>query len=310
MGLLKEYEDLPVEWKLAPEKHLEEIFRRVDRYIQDAEGYYLGEDLEAVRDAVRNLRNLAQARAELRKELEYLDTRRPLWEVALDFDLDTQPTPEEVAEWERRQQEDRAKVIAQRKTLRLFFIFACRIYRQVGTRPSGGEVSRLKRLELTDGMKKALDEVKRPARTSFDDRGRLPGGTVSAIYSGLASAGFISGPLETFRKHFDLEPFRDGAAFLPPPLEPLTWTGGPALLGYFIWRYWKHLPVPGENDALRIRNYAVPVLNAFSIPEPQRRSVRRLLSLLNEGRQKTVRGAAAIDRIFDGLQGTGATSAK
>ena len=184
MGLLKEYEDLPVEWKLAPEKHLEEIFRRVDRYIQDAEGYYLGEDLEAVRDAVRNLRNLAQARAALREDLEYLDTRLPLWEVALDFDLDTQPTPEEVAEWERRQQEDRAKVIAQRKTLRLFFIFACRIYRQVGTRPSGGEVSRLKRLELTDGMKKALDEVKRPARTSFDDRGRLPRGTVSAIYSG------------------------------------------------------------------------------------------------------------------------------
>ena len=305
MGLLKEYEDLPVEWKLAPEKHLEEIFRRVDRYIQDAEGYYLGEDLEAVRDAVRNLRNLAQARAELRKELEYLDTRAPLWEVALDFDLDTQPTPEEVAEWERRQQEDRAKVIAQRKTLRLFFIFACRIYRQVGTRPSGGEVSRLKRLELTDGMKKALDEVKRPARTSFDDRGRLPGGTVSAIYSGLASAGLISGPLETFRKHFDLEPFRDGAAFLAPPLEPLTWTGGPALLGYFIWRYWKQLP-----EKYALRNYAVPVLNAFSIPEPQRRSVRRLLSLLNEGKQKTVRGGAAIDRIFDGLQGTGATSAK
>ncbi len=305
MGLLKEYEDLPVEWKLAPEKHLEEIFRRVDRYIQGTEGYYLGEDLEAVRDAVRNLRNLAQARAELRKELEYLDTRLPLWEVALDFDLDTQPTPEEVAEWERRKQEDRAKVIAQRKTLRLFFIYACQIYRQVGTRPSGGEVSRLKRLELTDGMKKALDEVKRPARTSFDDRGRLPGGTVSAIYSGLASAGLISGPLETFRKHFDLEPFRGGADFLPPPLEPLTWTGGPALLGYFIWRYWKQLP---EKNVLR--NYAVPVLNAFSIPEPQRRSVRRLLSLLNEGKQKTVRGAAAIDRIFDGLQGTGATSAK
>lgn len=304
MGLLKEYENLPVEWKLAPEKHLEEIFLRVDDYIHEAE-VYLDDDWEAVRDAVRNLRNLAQARAALREDLEYLDTRLPLWEVALDFDLDTQPTPEEVAEWERRQQEDRAKVIAQRKTLRIFFIFACRIYRQVGTRPSGGEVSRLKRLELTDGMKKALDEVKRPARTSFDDRGRLPGGTVSAIYSGLASAGLISGPLETFRKHFDLEPLRDGAAFLPPPLEPLTWTGGPALLGYFIWRYWKQLP---EKNALR--NYAVPVLNAFSIPEPQRRSVRRLLSLLNEGKQKTVRGAAAIDRIFDGLQGTGATSAK
>lgn len=299
MGLLKEYEDLPVEWKLAPEKHLEEIFRRVDDYIQEAE-VYLDDAGEAVRDAVRNLRNLAQARAELREVINELDTRLSPWEA-----FDILPTPEQAAEWERRQQEDRAKVIAQRKTLRLFFIFACRIYRQVGTRPSGGEVSRLKRLELTDGMKKALDEVKRPARTSFDDRGRLPGGTVSAIYSGLASAGLISGPLETFRKHFDLEPFRNGADFLQPPLEPLTWTGGPALLGYFIWRYWKQLP---EKNALR--NYAVPVLNAFSIPEPQRRSVRRLLSLLNEGKQKTVRGAAAIDRIFDGLQGTGATSAK
>lgn len=305
MGLLKEYEDLPVEWKLAPEKHLEEIFRRVDKYIQHVETHYFDEKGKAIRDAVVNLRNLAQARADLREVINELDTRLSPWEA-----FDTLPTPEQAAEWERRQQEDRAKVIAQRKTLRIFFIFACQIYRQVGTRPSGGEVSRLKRLELTDGMKKALDEVKRPARTSFDDRGRLPGGTVSAIYSGLASAGLISGPLETFRKHFDLEPFRDGAAFLPPPLEPLTWTGGPALLGYFIWRYWKHLPVPGENDALRIRNYAVPVLNAFSIPEPQRRSVRRLLSLLNEGKQKTVRGAAAIDRIFDGLQGTGATSAK
>ena len=299
MGLLKEYEDLPVEWKLAPEKHLEEIFLRVDDYIQEAE-VYLDDAGEAVRDAVRNLRNLAQARAALREDLAYLDTRLSPWEA-----FDAQPTPEQAAEWERRQQEDRAKVIAQRKTLRLFFIYACRIYRQVGTRPSGGEVSRLKRLELTDGMKKALDEVKRPARTSFDDRGRLPGGTVSAIYSGLASAGLVSGPLETFRKHFDLEPFRDGAAFLAPPLEPLTWTGGPALLGYFIWRYWKQLP-----EKYALRNYAVPVLNAFSIPEPQRRSVRRLLSLLNEGKQKTVRGGAAIDRIFDGLQGTGATSAK
>lgn len=300
MGLLKEYEDLPGEWKLAPEKHLEEIFRRVDDYIRHAETRYLGEKVEAVRDAVRNLRNLAQARADLREVINELDTRLSPWEA-----FDTLPTPEQAAEWERRQQEDRAKVIAQRKTLRIFFIFACQIYRQVGTRPSGGEVSRLKRLELTDSMKKALDEVKRPARTSFDDRGRLPGGTVSAIYSGLASAGLISGPLETFRKHFDLEPFRDGAAFLPPPLEPLMWTGGPALLGYFIWRYWKQLP---EKNVLR--NYAVPVLNAFSIPEPQRRSVRRLLSLLNEGKQKTVRGAAAIDRIFDGLQDTGATSAK
>ena len=300
MGLLKEYENLPVEWKLAPEKHLEEIRSRVDDYIQHVETHYFDEKGEAIRDAVRNLRNLAQARADLREVINELDTRLSPWEA-----FDTLPTPEQAAEWERRQQEDRAKVIAQRKTLRIFFIFACLIYRQVGTRPSGGEVSRLKRLELTDGMKKALDEVKRPARTSFDDRGRLPGETVSAIYSGLASAGLISGPLETFRKHFDLEPFRDGAAFLPPPLEPLTWTGGPALLGYFIWRYWKQLP---EKNALR--NYAVPVLNAFSIPEPQRRSVRRLLSLLNEGKQKTVRGAAAIDRIFDGLQGTGATSAK
>ena len=300
MGLLKEYEDLPVEWKLAPEKHLEEIFLRVGKYIRDTDIFYLDEPGKAVRDAVLGLRDLAQARAALREDLDYLDTRLSPWEA-----FDTQPTPEQAAEWERRQQEDRAKVIAQRKALRIFFIFACRICRQVGTRPSGGEVSRLKRLELTDGMKKALDEVKRPARTSFDDRGRLPGGTVSAIYSGLASAGLISGPLETFRKHFDLEPFRDGAAFLPPPLEPLTWTGGPALLGYFIWRYWKQLP---EKNVLR--NYAVPVLNAFSIPEPQRRSVRRLLSLLNEGKQKTVRGAAAIDRIFDGLQGTGATSAK
>lgn len=300
MGLLKEYEDLPVEWKLAPEKHLEEIFRRVDDYIQEADIFYLDEPGRAVREAVLDLRDLAQARAALREDLAYLDTRLSPWEA-----FDEQPTPEQAAEWEIRQQEDRAKVIAQRKTLRLFFIFACRIYRQVGTRPSGGEVSRLKRLELTDGMKKALDEVKRPARTSFDDRGRLPGGTVSAIYSGLASAGLISGPLETFRKHFDLEPFRDGAAFLTPPLEPLTWTGGPALLGYFIWRYWKQLP-----ESYALRNYAVPVLNAFSIPEPQRRSVRRLLSLLNEGKQKTVRGAAAIDRIFDGLQGTGATSAK
>jgi len=300
MGLLKEYEDLPVEWKLAPEKHLEEIFLRVGKYIRDTDIFYLDEPGKAVRDAVLGLRDLAQARAALREDLDYLDTRLSPWEA-----FDTQPTPEQAAEWERRQQEDRAKVIAQRKALRIFFIFACRIYRQAGTRPSGGEVSRLKRLELTDGMKKALDEVKRPARTSFDDRGRLPGGTVSAIYSGLASAGLISGPLETFRKHFDLEPFRDGADFLQPPLEPLTWTGGPALLGYFIWRYWKQLP---EKNALR--NYAVPVLNAFSIPEPQRRSVRRLLSLLNEGKQKTVRGAAAIDRIFDGLQGTGATSAK
>ncbi len=303
MGLLKEYEDLPVEWRLEPEKHLDEIFHRLDDYIRYADIYF--DPVDAVRDAVRNLHNIAQARAALREDFDELNARLSPWE-----DFDTQPTPEQAAEWERRQREDRAKVIAQRKTLRIFFIFACRIYRQVGTRPSGGEVSRLKRLELTDSMKEALDEVKRPARTSFDDRGRLPGGTVSAIYSGLASAGLITGPLETFRKHFDLEPFRDGAAFLPPPLEPLTWTGGPALLGYFIWRYWKHLPVPGENDALRIRNYAVPVLNAFSLPEPQRRSVRRLLSLLNEGRQKTVRGAAAIDRIFDGLQGTGATSAK
>ena len=300
MGLLKEYEDLPVEWKLAPEKHLEEIFLRVGDYIRAADIFYLDEPGRAVREAVLDLRDLAQARAALREDLAYLDTRLSPWEA-----FDAQPTPEQAAEWERRQQEDRAKVIAQRKALRIFFIFACRIYRQVGTRPSGGEVSRLKRLELTDGMKKALDEVKRPARTSFDDRGRLPGGTVSALYSGLASAGLISGPLETFRKHFDLEPFRDGAAFLTPPLEPLTWTGGPALLGYFIWRYWKQLP-----EKYALRNYAVPVLNAFSIPEPQRRSVRRLLSLLNEGKQKTVRGAAAIDRIFDGLQGTGATSAK
>lgn len=300
MGLLKEYENLPMEWRLEPEKHLDEIFHRLDDYIRHADIFYLDEPGRAVRDAVLGLRDLAQARAALREDLDYLDTRLSPWEA-----FDTQPTPEQAAEWERRQQEDRAKVIAQRKALRIFFIFACRICRQVGTRPSGGEVSRLKRLELTDGMKKALDEVKRPARTSFDDRGRLPGGTVSAIYSGLASAGLISGPLETFRKHFDLEPFRDGAGFLQPPLVPLAWTGGPALLGYFIWRYWKQLP---EKNVLR--NYAVPVLNAFSIPEPQRRSVRRLLSLLNEGKQKTVRGAAAIDRIFDGLQGTGATSAK
>ncbi len=299
MGLLKEYEDLPVEWKLAPEKHLEEIFLRVDEYVRHADLFF-DDHRDTVRDAVVNLRDLAQARAALREDLDYLDTRLSPWEA-----FDDTPTPEQAAEWERRQQEDRAKVIAQRKALRLFFLFACRIYRQLGIRPSGGEVSRLKRLELTDGMKKALDEVKRPARTSFDDRGRLPGGTVSAIYSGLASAGLVSGPLEAFRKHFDLEPIRDGAAFLAPPLEPLTWTGGPALLGYFIWRYWKQLP-----EKYALRNYAVPVLNAFSIPEPQRRSVRRLLSLLNEGKQKTVRGGAAIDRIFDGLQGTGTTSAK
>lgn len=299
MGLLKEYEDLPVEWKLAPEKHLEEIWSRVDKYIQHVKTHYFDEKGEAIRDAVVNLRNLAQARADLREVINELDTRLSPWEA-----FDTLPTPEQAAEWERRQQEDRAKVIAQRKTLRIFFIFACLIYRQVGTRPSGGEVSRLKRLELTDGMKKALDEMKRPPRTAFDARGRLSRKDVSAIYHGLASAGLVSGPLETFSKHFDLEPIREDEAFLPP-LEPLQWTGGPSLLGYFIWRYWKRLP-----EGYSLRNYAAPVLNAFAVPEPQRRSVRRLLSMLNEGKQKTVRGGAVIDRLFDGLQGTGSTSAE
>ena len=75
MGLLKEYEDLPVEWKLAPEKHLEEIFRRVDDYIQHAETYYLGEKVEAVRDAVRNLRNLGRPSTSCRRRKRWRSGR-------------------------------------------------------------------------------------------------------------------------------------------------------------------------------------------------------------------------------------------
>ena len=296
MGLLSIYKDMPDQWKLDPSAHREDIFRSLDEFIPSAAWY----SETPADDAVQSLRAVAELRAERREDLEAL--RRDSASIWEDFGFE--PSPELVEDWERRQQERRARITGEIKTLRLVFMYACRIYSCSGVRLSGGRISRLKQLYLSAGMKKALDEMKRPPRTAFDARGRLSRKDVSAIYHGLASAGLISGPLETFSKHFDLEPIREDEAFLPP-LEPLQWTGGPSLLGYFIWRYWKRLP-----EGYSLRNYAAPVLNAFAVPEPQRRSVRRLLSMLNEGKQKTVRGGAVIDRLFDGLQGTGSTSAE
>ena len=300
MTLLKVYEEMPLEWKRAPGEHLEDIFRTIDSFVAELSVVYWGDpeycDITPGHAAAMDLRDVANARTALLQDLRELDEAVSPWEA-----FDYEPTPAEAEAWKQRQQARRAEVIASRKALRIVFVLACRIYRQVGARPTGGEVSRLKRLELTGGMKKALDELKRPPRTAFDDRGRLSPEDVSAIYSGLASAGLISGPLETFRKHFDAEPVLDPWE----PLEPLQWTGGPSLLGYFIWRYLKRLP-----SGHTLRNYAAPVLNAFDTPEPQRRSVRRLLTLLNEGKQKTVRGGAVIDSLFDGLQGTGSVSAE
>lgn len=155
---------------------------------------------------------------------------------------------------------------------------------------TGGQLSALTRYDMPDDIREKLCGLKAYKVAALPEAERLPEQDAAALFAGLRESGFVKCEMSDFLAHFAKEE-KYGS--------PITWTGTPAQLAYFIYSYCRR--IMGPRAAI---NRVSAFCRIFDIEDKVRRNtIQPYLFDFRNGKKKTCRGGKKIDTVFNALQG-------
>ena len=199
----------------------------------------------------------------------------------------------ENSEYVNTTQEIKAKI----RMLNRFACQLCSALYSEGITLTGGQISRLTRLEMPKSVRARLDFLKKDKIAILPQKERLTEQDASAMFDGLAQKGLITGEKSDFIDYFG-QGHTEAAKRLK---RALSWRGTMAQLAYLIARYSQiTLMQTGEKGTPTYRIKAF--CRIFGIDERIRVNVLGpYLSDFHANYRSTCKGSAEIASVFNAL---------